>query len=98
MNKKEEQTEEENLERIIQKAISILTSRSEVLKTEAQSEVLTVRQAADFLHLSQSTIYTYISKRSIPFCKRNGSVWLLRSRLLEWIKEGEKQTFHQLSK
>lgn len=96
-----------------QKAITITTSELEMLirsiiepvsskiydsASGDVSEVLTVPQAAEFLHLSQSTIYTYISKRIIPFTKRNGSVWLLRSKLMKWLEEGEKPTIHQLAK
>ncbi len=61
-------------------------------------EILTVHEAAKFLGLSSSTIYTYISKRKIPFVKRNGSVWLLRSRLMDWLLEGEKKPLVEMFK
>lgn len=59
-------------------------------------EVLTVYEAAEFLGLSSSTLYKYVSERKIPFSKRNGSVRLLRSTLLDWLKAGEKPTLNQL--
>jgi excisionase family DNA binding protein len=61
-------------------------------------EVLSVKQAAIFLSLSPRTIYSYISHRKIPYTKRNGSVWLLRSKLLEWLHDGERKTLNQMSR
>ena len=59
-------------------------------------EVLTIYEAAEFLGLSSSTLYKYVSDRKIPFSKRNGSVRFLRSTLLDWLKAGEKPTLTQL--
>jgi excisionase family DNA binding protein len=59
-------------------------------------EVLTVYEAAEFLGLSSSTLYKYVSERKIPFSKRNGSVRFLRSTLLDWLKADEKPTLNQL--
>jgi excisionase family DNA binding protein len=68
------------------------------LKIHLLQEVLNVSQAAEFLSLSPSTVYTYIRKRKIPFVKRNGAVWLLRSKLMEWLHEGERKTLNQMSR
>ena len=75
----------------------MLTDHHITNASTAYPEVLTVKQAAQFLSLSTSTVYTYISKRKIPYVKRNGVVWLLKSRLMEWLLEGEKKTFKELS-
>lgn len=90
-------TTENHLQLTIENAVRLIVSQLPV-NPPIQSEVLTVKQAADFLGLSSSTIYTYISKRTIPFVKRNGTVWFLRSTLLKWLQEGEKQTIISLTK
>ncbi|MCF2501697.1 helix-turn-helix domain-containing protein [Dyadobacter chenhuakuii] len=80
------------LEVLIEKSVKAAFSQISVVQPVNVPELLTVSQAADFLSLSPSTVYTYISRRTIPFVKRNGSVWLLRSKLMVWLEEGEKET------
>jgi predicted DNA-binding transcriptional regulator AlpA len=74
------------------------TSASEItsILSTPTPEVMTIKQTSVFLGLSVSTIYTYVSKRRIPYSKRNGALFFLRESLLRWIKEAEKPTFSQL--
>ncbi|WP_409013680.1 helix-turn-helix domain-containing protein [Dyadobacter sp. CY312] len=73
-------------------------SKEERVLPTYSAEVMTVKQASVFLGLSASTLYTYVSKRRIPYSKRNGALFFLRESLLSWIKEAEKPTFSQLIK
>lgn len=65
--------------------------------TSISLEVLSIKQAAEFLSLSTSTLYTYVNLRKIPFSKRNGKLYFLKSSLLKWIKESEKPTLTTLT-
>lgn len=54
--------------------------------------LLTVQEAANFLNLSKPTIYSKVSKRELPFMKRGKRLYFSKSELLEYIKEGRRQT------
>ncbi|WP_010260628.1 helix-turn-helix domain-containing protein [Treponema primitia] len=53
-----------------------------------------VKQAAEYLSLATSTVYSYIHQRIIPSSKLAGRVVFERSRLDRWVKskrqEGKK--------
>lgn len=63
-----------------------------------ESDLLTISQAADFLHLSKATIYTKISikKRELPFMKRGGRVYFSRAELLQFLKDGRRYTHQEI--
>ncbi|HPQ35747.1 MAG TPA: helix-turn-helix domain-containing protein [Tenuifilaceae bacterium] len=63
-----------------------------------QKELLTIQEAADFLHLSVPTLYTMNSKGRIPFTKVSGKVYYRRTALLQWLESGERKTNAQLRK
>lgn len=52
--------------------------------------------AADFLDLAKPTLYSKVSRREIPFHKRNGRLYFFKSELLEYLKEGQVKTLQQL--
>jgi predicted DNA-binding transcriptional regulator AlpA len=51
---------------------------------------LNVTQAADFLGISQQTVYQRIAQ--IPHRKRFGKLFFFRRELLEYINAGEEQS------
>jgi len=57
-----------------------------------QDPLLNVQQAADLLDLTKPTIYSLVSRGSLPVNKRAGRLYFLRSELLAWIQEGRKPT------
>ena len=52
--------------------------------------LLTVPQAAAFLNLAVPTIYTHISKGTIPHFKKSKKVYFSKAELLAWLKEDRK--------
>ena len=51
-------------------------------------DVLTLKEAAKFLRLHPSTIYTLSQKKKLPV-KRVGGQWRYsRTKLMEWIRSG----------
>ena len=55
-------------------------------------DLLTVQEAANFLSLVKPTIYSKVNKRELPFMKRGKRLYFSQSELLEYIKEGRRQT------
>ena len=75
----------------------LLLANNPNVKQEAE-DLLTIEQACDFLLLSKPTLYGYVSKNTIPFCKRPGSkrLWFSKQELTDWIKAGRKQTIAEI--
>ena len=76
----------ERMEKMLEEILSTLDGNGE--------QIMNIDQAATFLSLAKQTIYEKVSKREIPFIKRDGGkrVYFLRSSLIEWLKEGERKT------
>ena len=60
--------------------------------SQPEAEVLTVPEAAKFLRLSVQTVYTLISKGTLPVMKRSKRCYFSKSDLLEYLKQGRKNT------
>ena len=76
----------DHLENLI---IQLIQVQSCVGKEEkVESELLTVREAADFLHISPSTIYNLSSQKRIPFMQRGRRLYFTKENLRQWLEEG----------
>ena len=85
------QTIEDRLN-IIEKKLDQIILNNEVspeVKTEPV-ELLTIDQAADFLHLSRATIYSKCSHKQLPYMKRGKRLYFLKDQLLEFMKAGQR--------
>lgn len=49
-------------------------------------EILTTREAAEFLKLSVATIYTLQREKKIPCKKIGGQIRFVKSELIDWMK------------
>lgn len=63
---------------------------------ESNDKLLTVKQAAELLDLSISTIYTKTTKREIPFIKKGKRVYFSQKEILEHYKTGRVKTKEEL--
>lgn len=61
-------------------------------QNSVEREILSVRQAAEFLGLSEYTIREWVRLRRIPHSKVNGTIKFRRSKLIRWIDQGEIPT------
>lgn len=59
-------------------------------------KLLTVKEAAEFLDVSVSTIYKLTSTLEIPFNKRSKRIYFMKSDLVEWIKTGRRKTIYEI--
>ncbi|WP_438710750.1 helix-turn-helix domain-containing protein [Aquimarina muelleri] len=60
----------------------------ELLKKQIiqQKELLTIKEASEFLGLSVSRLYKMTSNKEIPHCKPGGKIiYLNRQELVQWI-------------
>jgi excisionase family DNA binding protein len=91
----------EQLPEAISKLFEKVENIEKLLQEKSQTppvtdELYTVGQAADFLSLSKSTIYTMIHKKELPVLKRSKRCYFFRSALIEYLKYGEKKSLKQI--
>ncbi|MGC6532409.1 MAG: helix-turn-helix domain-containing protein [Flavobacteriales bacterium] len=58
-------------------------------KDPISPDLMTVHQAAKFLSLSPSTIYTKVSQGRLPFLKQTKRLYFLKDDLIEHLKASE---------
>ena len=63
---------------------------------EAADQLLTIGEAATFLHLSVPTLYGRVSNSTIPHSKAGKRLYFSRKELTDWIKAGRRQTVSEL--
>ncbi len=80
----------ENIEQLLLKMIPTQANNSE--------ELLTIKQAANFLNLSVQTIYALNSKQKIPSMKKGKRLYFSKQELTAWIKSGKKQTIAEANR
>jgi excisionase family DNA binding protein len=54
-----------------------------------ENEVLTPKEAADFLKISLPTLYQLKARNKIPFGKVGGQLRFIKSELVEWVKKAK---------
>ncbi len=59
-------------------------------KSEQSKKILTLTEAAEFLHKSKATLYRLTSTRAIPFMKKGNSLYFDRKELEAWLQAGKK--------
>ncbi|MCE7041390.1 helix-turn-helix domain-containing protein [Dyadobacter sp. CY312] len=62
----------------------------------SSKHLMTISEAALFLSLSTSTIYSKVCKMEIPVHKQGKRLYFERSELYEWIKNGRRKTAEEL--
>ncbi len=66
----------------------LLSNRQE--KTLTSDELLTVQQASELVNLAVATLYSKVSLKEIPYCKKGKRLYFSRSELIEWITQGKE--------
>jgi len=83
------------------KAVSQLDAKLDSLKTlllkkqepqEKPDELLTIKQAAEFLSLSVATLYSKVSRNEIPYMKRSKRLYFSRTELLDYLRNGKRKS------
>ena len=71
---------------------SLLLRKQESTPTKEAEQLLTIKEASDFLKLSVPTIYSKVSKGELPVMKRSKRLYFSSSELMEYLKEGRKKS------
>jgi excisionase family DNA binding protein len=85
-------TELQNSLRNIEK-ILLQKSTDEPNETE---KLLSIKEAGKVLNLAVPTIYSYVAKQEIPYCKLGKKLYFLKGDLLQWVKSGRRKTNSEL--
>lgn len=62
-----------------------------------EDKLLTIREAAEILHLSVPTVYGLVQRAEVPVCKRGKRLYFSKQELLAWIKSGRKKTVSEIN-
>ena len=70
---------------------------AEHISIDQNIEILDLNQAAEFLKLKPSYMYSLIHQKRIPYCKPNGKrVYFIKSELIKWIMGSKVRTTDEL--
>ena len=59
----------------------------DTMQTEMQTDIITIREVADYLKLTKKTAYRLVAEGKIPGFKVGGSWRFRRSEIERWIDE-----------
>ena len=65
-------------------------------KESLEDEFLTVHQASKLLSLATQTIYQKVNKAELPYYKKGGRIYFIKSELTGYLKEGRQKTSTEL--
>jgi excisionase family DNA binding protein len=79
----------------LEKIERLLESQNNVARVD-NDKLLTIREAAEVLHLSVPTIYGLVQRQAIPVAKKGKRLYFTKLELTEWIKTGRKKTVAEI--
>lgn len=88
----------EKLERIENLIQAMNTTNNAIQHADLQPSIMTVKQVANYLSLSTSTIYGYTSSNNIPHAKRGKKVYFNKVAIDEWVFENKRLTNTEIEK
>jgi excisionase family DNA binding protein len=62
-----------------------------------EDKLLTIREAAEILHLSVPTVYGLVQRSEVPVCKRGKRLYFSKQELVGWIRSGRKKTNSEIN-
>lgn len=65
------------------------------IPVEEPDQLLTIQQAGDLLSLSVPTLYGYVQRNEIPFCKRGKRLYFSKHDLTNWVKASRRKTLSE---
>lgn len=86
------ETIETRLGKIENLLLDLKSSNQQTAGTANEKDLLTVHEAAEFLTLAVPTIYSMVSRGTLPFMKRSKRIYFSRIELVEFLKAGRNQS------
>ena len=81
----------DELETIIIDCVNACLRNDKLRKEEAPEDVLmTIQEAAEFLHLTVPTLYSKCSKGELPVKKRSKRLYFSKLELITYLNEGSR--------
>jgi excisionase family DNA binding protein len=87
---------EEEFKNFLKQAITEVLVDQNISRQPAVSEILDIRQAADFLKLKVTTLYEKTSQKTIPHFKKGNKLYFNRVALIEWLNSGRVKTSKEI--
>ena len=84
-----------NLANEISEIKQLLLAKSSEKTSQTPDQLLTVNEAADFLCLAVTTVYTMVNKGELPVMKRSKRLYFSRIELMDYLKQGRKKTLSE---
>ena len=81
----------ERLSIIERKVDALSTEKRSILDETVKDDRMTVREAADYLRISPSTLYSFTSKCQIPFMKQGKRLYFKKENLQAWLESSSQQ-------
>lgn len=60
-------------------------------------DLLNIKQASELITLAIPTLYSKVSLKQIPFCKKGKRLYFSRMELLQWVNSGTKETTAEIT-
>jgi excisionase family DNA binding protein len=92
----------EQLPQAISRLLEKLENIEQLIVTQNTSpqpesdKLLTIKQAAEIIHLSVPTIYGLVQRSEVPVCKRGKRLYFSKQELTAWIMSGRKRTIAEI--
>ena len=61
-----------------------------------EDRLLTIREAAEIIHLTVPTVYGLVQRSEVPVCKRGKRLYFSKQELVAWILSGRKKTISEI--
>ena len=61
-----------------------------------EDKLLTIRDAAEILHLSVPTVYGLVQRAEVPVCKRGKRLYFSKQEITAWVMAGRKKTASEI--
>lgn len=92
----------DDLKKLLETTLMESLEKHEAAKADSASDeaegFMTIDEAAAFLRLKKSTIYSKISRMEIPCFKQSGRLYFKRSELEAWIEKGKATTMEDIER
>lgn len=85
------------LEALIENSVNKALNFQKSEPKEEQDQLFIIDEAATFARLSKATLYSLVSRREIPFCKKSKRLYFSKQELTNWIKAGRNKTNAEIS-
>ena len=63
----------------------------------ADDSYLSIEEAASYLKIAKQTLYSFTSKRTLPFLKKGKKIYFEKTQLDTWLKQGLKKSVSELN-